>query len=425
MKIACLVLTGGKIRPNTKRNNYDSLGFLGLDIIKSEIEQGGYVVDFCTMEAIYNYDIVLFSITAPEDITTFLINVSKGHFKKGNAKIIVGGAGCININSIYDFIDAAVFGRAEDQAESIINFLPDRNIWIKENDPGLDNKYEIRQASHLDKREGGTVGCRNKCYFCQYTWVRKFYSTSKNYSPTQHKHKVNEEDFKSLDLSYPGRYTTGLDGLSYATRLRVNKGFITDEALKNKIESAIALGHGKAYMLKLFGIIGYPWEDIRTAKKDAINIGRLFNGIEKRYTAGRLMAAIHLTPFSPEPLTPMEHLPANIKINWRKVFGGKSYPIVRNERLNIFIGPYTTTPPTLAKRVMINRCKTSNRDKIFKIITSGIDGVNGNTLHENIHKYLGYDIFGEQKPGDIVPYLKTYSNVEKIAAKMFLNVVTA
>jgi radical SAM superfamily enzyme YgiQ (UPF0313 family) len=419
MKIAVLVLTGGKIRPNTKRKSFDSFGFLGLKMIVDEIINAGNNVAYCTMATVKDYDMVLFSITAPEDITTFLNGIKKGEYKKGNCFVVAGGAGCINICSIYDFIDMAVLGRAEGQAAQIINKKVAPNIWIKKDDPRIEGVYQIRQVNQLHNDENGCCGCRNKCFFCQYTWTRK--RVGKNYSAGKEGYTINEEDFKSLALDKPGRYTTGIDGLSYKTRKRVNKGFVTDELIRKKFEGAISNGHEKAYMLKLFGIVGYPWETVQSARGDAKKFGKLFEGIDDKYSKGRLMAAMHLTPFSPEPLTPMEHVPVNIGVNWRRVFGGRSYALINNERINVFIGPYTTTAPTLSRRNLINRCRLNERQKIFKIITSKLDGVEGHEINRKVKNYLGRDIFGWQKPGEIVPFLKTYNDYTKIGNKFFKN----
>jgi len=417
MKIAAIVLTGGKVRPNTKRKSFDSFGFLGLHIVMEDIKKDGHEIEYCTLATVKDYDFALFSITAPEDITTFLKAIKLGEYKKGNCFVVAGGAGCINICSIYDFIDMAVFGRAEGQSLKIIGKQKSENIWVKKEDPNLENSYIVRQVNSLHDDENGCCGCRNKCFFCQYTWTRKL--VGKNYSAGRDGYTINEEDFKSLCIDKPGRYTTGIDGLSFETRKRVNKGFVTDELIREKFEKAIANGHEKAIMLKLFGIVGYPWETVQTAREDAKKFGELFDGINEKYSKGRLMAAMHLTPFSPEPLTPMEHVPVNVKTNWRRCFGGRSYPLINNDRINIFIGPYTTTSPTLSRRVLINRCKLSERDKIFKIVTSKLDGVSGNEIYSKVTTYIGRDIFGWQIPGEITPFLKSYSDYTKIARKIF------
>jgi len=417
MKVAALVLTGGKIRPNTKRKTFDSFGFLGLRMVIDDFKRAGVNVLYCTMSTVCDYDMVLFSITAPEDITTFLKSVKSGEYKKDKAFVVAGGAGCVNICSIYDYIDMAVFGRAEGQEENILNKKSAPNIWVKSEDPNIENIYNMRQVHHLHKDENNACGCRNKCFFCQYTWTRKL--VGKNYTAGNDGNTINEEDFKSLNLSKPGRYTTGIDGLSYTTRKRVNKGFVTDQIIKEKFEAAIALGYEKAYMLKLFGIVGYPWETVHTAREDAKAFGRLFDGIDEKYNRGRLMAAIHLTPFSPEPLTPMEHAPVNIKVNWRRCFGGRSYALINNERINVFIGPYTTTEPTLSRRVLINRCRLGERQKLFSVVTSKIEGVSGVEIHKKVTSYLGRDVFGWQNPGQIVPFLKSYSDQTRISSKFF------
>jgi len=420
MNIAVLVPTGGKIRPNSKRTTYDSFGFLGMQILIDELAGAGLPVSFCTVQTMYLHDVVLWSITAQEDIYAFLRQVAAGSMRKGGAQIIVGGAGCINITPIYDYIDAAVFGRAEGLIVNIVDGARHESVWRKADDPGLSNKYVYRQAQHLDSREGGTCGCKNKCYFCHYTWTHK--QIGGNYSPTKSAlgaggRVVNEEDFTSLSLDKPGRYTTAFDGMTEETRRRVNKGFVTDALILDKFSKAIACDYDKAIMLKIFSIVGYPWESLHTARAGADSLGRLLHRC-RGAGEGRIMGAIHLTPFSPEPLTPMEHCPANVKINWRRAFGGRSYALVNIDEINIFIGPYTTTAPTLIRRVLINRSTLPERDKIIAILTSKIDGVSGAVLQRRISEYLGRDIFGWQY-SSVVPYLQTYSDPSKVGKKQF------
>ena len=415
MKIAALVLTTGKVRPNSNRKSYDSFGFMGLEIVLDIVRNNGNAVDYCTVGNIKDYDYVLWSITAPEDISTFLGLVGSGCFKKGNAKIIVGGAGCINICSIYDYIDIAVFGRGETLIIKALSSVVDNHIWYKSADIKMENEYSIMQALTLDDREG-SCGCNNKCFFCQYTWVRKL--TGETYQGPKQGYVGKEDDFKNLELNGSGRYITAWDGLSEATRKRVNKGFVTDALIVEKFSLAISHNHEKAIMLKIFGIVGYPWETKKQAINDADKIGSLLAPCNEAGN-GRLMGAIHLTPFSPEPLTPMEHCPANITINWRAFFGGRSYALINEKNINVFIGPYITTPPTLARRVLINRCKLQERAKIQKIIMSGLDGVKGFEIKKKVDDFLGRDVFGWQDDERIVPYLNSYSDASKIGKKFF------
>jgi hypothetical protein len=422
VRIAALVLDGGKVRPNTNRKTYDSFGFLGLEIIIAEMQDAGYAVGYCTLETMHNYDLVLWSITAPEDIVTFIQAKKAGRVKKGNAKIVVGGPGCVNICSIAIDVDVAVFGRGEGLADAVVSGVEHESIWTRATDPDLSGRYVVRQVCRLDEREGGSVGCQNKCFFCQYTWTRKL--VGDGYNPTKSalgavNNRINEENFSQLKIDGPGRYTTAWDGLSDDTRKRVNKGFVTDELIVDKFSGAIAGNYDKAVMLKVFNIVGYPWESPESVMSDIKHIGKML----KPCTAagsGRLMAALHTTPFSPEPLTPMEHVPVNVDVNWRRLFGGKCLALIDAPAINVFLDPYTTTPPTLIRRVLINRCRAKEGEIVQGIIASkSLATERGATLKRAITTALGRDVFGWQEPGDVVPYLSSYADASRIAWKRF------
>ena len=85
-----------------------------------------------------------------EDITTFLKGIKAGEYHKGNCFVVAGGAGCVNICSIYDFIDMAVFGRAEGQAHQIIDKQSAPNIWTKQDDPNIENIINLNTIWFLN-----------------------------------------------------------------------------------------------------------------------------------------------------------------------------------------------------------------------------------------------------------------------------------
>jgi len=177
MKIGVLLFYD-KINRGTRDNSFDKLPYHGFKYILSELEHPYEVIN---ISQIKECDFVLCSLTSVMDIENLIYAFETYKPDKGRCKIIVGGFGCINIASIYDYIDIAVFGRAEEQINDIIAGVEFPNVWRKDRDVGLEGKYIIRQPDALLPFES-MVGCRNKCYFCHYSWTRKYIGTG-NYDP--------------------------------------------------------------------------------------------------------------------------------------------------------------------------------------------------------------------------------------------------
>tara|TARA_R100001530_G_scaffold1066_3_gene1821 strand:- start:36 stop:509 length:474 start_codon:yes stop_codon:yes gene_type:complete len=114
--------------------------------------------------------------------------------------------------------------------------------------------------------------------------------------------------------------------------------------------------------LKVFQIVGYPWETRESVIDDVLRFRNLLSRVRPGPNGGRIMMLVTVTPFSPEPLTKMEGDAANIGINWRDVLLGDDLRCIYDSpHLNAFILPQIPGPLTLYKRVAVNRCASIDR----------------------------------------------------------------
>lgn len=403
MKIGVLLFYD-KINRGTRDNSFQKLPYYGFNYILSELN---YKYDFINITELGKYDYVLCSLTSVMDVENMIYIFEEYRPDRGQCKIVIGGAGCVNIWSLYDYIDIAVFGRAEGQINDILKGSRFDNVWRKDDDPDICGKYNYRQSQFLIGDEI-MVGCRNKCYFCQYSNTHKYYGSG-NYDPVNA--PFPEDDWRGLRIEGSKRYLTAWDGLSEETRLRVNKK-ITDQDIIEKLKSFYMVEREAAINLKIYNIIGYPWETLDTVNNDLNNISKMLKKCDKKRGGknNRVFIMMMFTPFSPEPLTPMELQPANININWGKYFRHRGRNVYNGIDFEMMILPQINAPFTLAKRVMINRANAINKKQIQTILKSKkINSLSSGFQMAALNNYKGFDlsIFDKQKEKPC-NYLETY-----------------
>jgi hypothetical protein len=341
--VGVICLSGG----NHAANRNISFAANGMNAVLSELK---YQWEYCTISRIKEYPFCLLSITSISDIETIAMSTIAEN--KGKCKIIAGGQGCLSIYPIVDILDVAVFGRAEGQINAIIDGDTPPNVWRKETDPLFEKKYEMRQPQYLVRGEN-SVGCKKKCFFCQYTWTRKFTTLSEmGYSHGKDLH-TPEDDWKALQVTKPGRYTTAWDGWSEQTRKKINKN-ISDVEIFDKLQTISRANFPACVNLKIFNIVWYPWETEETLKADIATVAKILKSVDAT-TGTRILIMFLLTPFSPEPLTPMAYFPANVTANTREIVDRIGRQVFKGNKIEAFILPQINSGYTLAKRVLINR----------------------------------------------------------------------
>lgn len=356
---------------------------IGMRCIKTDLIYGGYTKEIPVVEIknIGFFDICLLSLTAITEIISFLRIIDDKQYIKGRVKIIAGGFGCLNIYSIMDYIDYAVFGRCDDQQIiDILNGIYEKNVWVKSQDENLKNKYFIGQFEGKHKFETGTIGCRMKCYYCQYTYVRKH--DKKPYRPQI---GASETDIWESDFTKPRVYKTAIDGLSEITRLKVNKK-ITDKYLFEKFETAYAIANrDKTIVINLYNIILYPFETSASVITDMQHFIEKVKKIDRRTGKYDIRIILQHTPFSPELFTPLEDEDVNPFLSCRQILKMNYIGIDIRLTHTLFLqGPYIR-----AKRMLINRCTFENRKEIEKLLVMNREEFK-QINYETIKQYLNF-----------------------------------
>ena len=298
-----------------------------------------------------SYGTVLWSLTSVLEIErAYRRGLSPG----ADRTVVAGGMCALNPWAIP--ADVICFGRAEDQVADILGGARLPNVWRRADDPNVEGAYRIRQAQRLLPLEV-SVGCRNRCKYCQYSWIRPGRIGS-NYSATGPR-PASEDDWRGLTITGSGRYISALDGWSETTRRRVAKP-ITDAEIVAKIAAAQQVEAEAQVGIKIYMIIGYPWE---TPASLAADIDAMRDLIASADTGrGNVALVFHCTPFIPEPMTPMQGEPIQM-VEWRDVVISRR-SLYEGANLKAWIQPQVAGLRRLLCRTALNRCGPTDGDAV-------------------------------------------------------------
>ena len=344
---------------------------LGLDAVLSEADLN--VTNVCTDPFLLGKnDVLCASFLSPMDVIEYLSKVRE----KPRCRTIIGGQGAYAMAWHAELCDGVALGRCEGVAKvSIFSDDDMRHIVRHSRQPGR----VIRRVRHLVEGESA-VGCKGRCTFCQYSATQPIL-IGKDYSANTNKmHNVTEDNWRNTKAK-TGRQTTALDGLSEATRKRVRKP-VSNKDIVQKLNEILD-GINGICVLKVFQIVGYPWETEETVLKDVRELQETLEQVNPS-TKSRIMIMFTVTPFSPEPFTAMERERCNIDVKWRDLFLREDVKcVIDKPYLNAFFLPQIANPLTLLKRVAVNRGVP--RDQIVALSKSG-SIEEGKSIVGNIHE---------------------------------------
>jgi len=301
-------------------------------MVLHSVRLAGYDVTYAGSATVHEYDIILVSITSDCDWWPFVAERSK--WKQGKYIVIAGGAGVLNVRPFLSVVDCFVLGRGEKLINEILSEHESGSrlkspsvIWSDCFDP--DSKYEICQTDKpyphtFNLTNGkpfteGSIGCPNKCFFCGYTWHRKYIGDGTYKAGAEAMTSVNRER-TIIDLLKlpPDQWQdegplriVGLDGMSERLRKKANK-IITREMLRDFFTGLTKIA--KPHQIKVYCIVGYPEETQADWFEFCEDLKIVDSVLEKHDKQWSLL--VHFTPFRPMPGTPAACWPMS-QINYR------------------------------------------------------------------------------------------------------------
>lgn len=393
-KIGILIPTQQVKERSSKKNSFDEKKYTGFKYIISEIDLSVNEVFYIdsSEESLNSVDFVLFSLTSFYDILNI---ISELRHKKYKSKIIVGGAGLLNFSLLRDYVDIAILGRGEGIINDIFNGKKMKNVWYKEDDFAIKNEYEIGETKTLigDER---SVGCQKKCFFCQYGWKNKYYGFSDNYQSGSE----FEDIFQALDFNITGNgyIISAIDGMTEKTRYIINKN-ILDEEIKSKINEYYETKN-KTKGLKLYNIIGFPWEE--STENNFFNIIKQCDKKSEK----KLNIFISSTHFVPMPMTPMECEPINLH-NFREELIQKKYTFDGETIKMWWFGNQTTSPISALEECILMRSDYKHL-KLLENIFLNKKYLSSNFFQKIriIKNYIPENLYGKVEKEKILDYIK-------------------
>ena len=379
-KIGILVFTEKiKERATNKDSAFDSIKHFGFRKIISEIDKAHEVVHISAKD-INTCDYVLVSIVSYYDAFNFLNETKKMDVK---ARVIIGGAGFTNPIPFRHKIWAACWGRGEGLINDIIAGVDLPNVWYKDKDPGLEGHYEIGQLrefididsmqdqdtpTHLKGAKEVHLGCRKKCYFCQYTWKNVLATDSKTIGYKSGlndcENTIAETDW-SLNNSY---FLTAIDGETERARRTVNRANITNGAIEQTLHRYFETSNQLKTTLKLYCVAGYPFEQPQDLDlEELVGVIRKAENEVANPKGRKLNIFLQSTHFVPMPFTPMEGEPVNF-IDARAILKKKMHRF-RGQNITLTVMPYITSNISAAEQAILNR-STFEDDRVWKILLS-------------------------------------------------------
>lgn len=444
MKI-CAYVQEKYSKANYKNECMDTRQFVGLRVIMDALERSGYTVEWAGIATVHKYNIVLVSLTSDCDWWTFI--EERLRWKKGEYKVVIGGAGVLHVTPFIPFGDYFSLGRGEWSIVNLIKAIDGReskddDSIIESTSFSPDNIYHIRQAdvpypfklklSDARNYQEGAIGCNHKCLFCGYTWQRKFVSPNDYYAMSDSLFGgIEDKERAMLDLAkdknsidFRHLRTTAIDGFSERLRFAINKR-ITKQMMVEFI-SAMINSPAKPHQLKFYNICGYPTEttedwmeylDVLREADDSVRYDKQWSIV------------LHNTPFRAMPATPLACVPMSLK-NYRGEIGrvlGKGLKgniIYQGNAVWSVESMGTDSLSTVMLSAIAHRGSEKDSDIIAKLCCNGkFWKASARQKEATLDKYFDLNrLFGQYTPETLPSrYLRTYCKVEKMWGKTALD----
>ncbi|NLE05819.1 MAG: cobalamin B12-binding domain-containing protein [Crenarchaeota archaeon] len=361
------------------RHDFDfkSLKNFGASMLIDVLFNAGYDVRITDKENANKFDIILVSLTSNLDMIALSRNLHNDvNWKNRKFKVMAGGFGMQNYIPIAEYIDYAFWGRAENDIVSIIdnNFEIEhksllkigahKKVWINQSTELYPNVYTFGNGTTKEQ----IYGCPNKCFFCHYSFARKYIKTTENLYSFNQGYTSSIEIEQCKKELYTNKLiptiTTSIDGYSERLRYSVNKR-IPNMQIVEFIKSITDTTKCKALRLKIYNITGYETEN----ENDYNEFLELINGINNLKV--HININIHSTPLNPSICTPVAYSAIDVNRDYNKYkvcLGKKGINIIRKSETLICVhDTYLEDASSLLEHTIPIRT-TFNNIEIFNIL---------------------------------------------------------
>lgn len=417
-----------RFRQISKGAAFDDIKHIGFRAIIDEAIESGHEVEYVSPYTAGQCDHVLFSVVSYYEAYNLLANL--GSLPDSiSKKLILGGAGMSNAIPFRNHAKAVCFGRGETLLPKIINGDSLPNVWTG-SDPDFSGTYQIGQVNrwvstdHIQHGElpkglsgfqESHIGCRKKCYFCQYTWKNKF---TRDDERVGYKSGLNdcENTIAEIDWGKSGSHgnhnITAIDGATERTRKTVNRGNITNMKIIETLYRFFEQTTHEVCTLKLYCVVGYPFET--EADLEFSELMGIFEQVDKSLPVGekrKLHIFITCTHFVPMPFTPMQGEPVN-QLNVRALLYRKK-PKYEGKNIVAKIMSQITSPAAAMEQAIYNRAKIGD-DKYLMVITSPkYNGLRSDEKMAFIKKNIPQRLWGHTE-SEIHRYISSPYDLENV-----------
>ena len=405
-----------------KASHYDALENIGAHVVRDALERAGIDVAYCSPESAHKYRVVLVSLHSMHDNYNFIRAVAgKPYWKprRRSFRVIVGGAGLVNIYPIRHFVDYAGFGRGEAYIVGLVRAILDgreegythpsvmradniTDVEIAQADP---YSHTVKIGRGLEWQEG-VLGCPLRCGFCMYTYTRKWAGgRPDNYVRGGIYGKSREVTLKNYLENVGGEredvhIVFGIDGLSERLRFAFGKRIKNEDIIAAAVRaSETAEERGKAMYIKAYMIGSYPSETREDFDEFIDTMRRAAEAVK----GGRVMFVVHLTPFNAMPVTPGAWLPVSLAPEWRSMIGGQT--IVKTDKFHAIWSRSIGSQFTHLREMVIIRATPESDELVLTLaLNSKLRTVSAGRALATVTRAF-----------DVDPYLREYSLDERLS----------
>ena len=300
---------------NSFQGNYN----IGANVIMDVLRRKGIDCDLCTPDTAKNYQVVMLSLTSDYDMIAFYRSIALlPTWQPGRRtfKVVAGGPGMQNPTVIRNYIDYAVFGRAEGFVADLVDCILGGDTYTHSSVMNLPDIHSVTFAQVDDlypnevtigaskQWKESFIGCPNKCKFCHYTWARRKIGRGTYDQGDLTGGKSKECLWKDLPniTKKEGRIRSAIDGFSERLRFAYGKR-ISNQDIVDGIEH-LGSFPGTTVML-VYNISNMPHET--QADRD-----ELYAVLRRANPKHRVIVVVQSTPFRPSLVTPMQWAPVTL-----------------------------------------------------------------------------------------------------------------